>query len=337
MLISQTSICPSKSNMLSIITRLLVLLRTPLSDSIPFLNTIPSKPKKTLPSYISIRGGGQSTILDTQIDTEQRKTSMINNTSISEGDNEQLNFVFSDVDGTLVHYPEGIIETQNDGILQLPPSSTGMRGIISSKTLELCQKMRNNYNTKLVLVSGMRTSTLLKRLPYLPKADAYASEAGGRIFFPVTDTSSYNGTVIYPVQFLGATDADLEPFGLEEDMDWRNSMSTKIAAGTDGYIGDVMNIFLNLDNKNELTKPIPDREGALWRFATKLEEEGFVLDHNGYTCCFRVNRKQQMKDKISDVDFDLLASRNVTDLGLATSINLGCIDFYPINSGKKNW
>ena len=35
-----------------------------------------------------------------------------------------------------------------------------------------------------VLLTGARTSTLLQRLPYLPAADAYVAENGGRIFYP---------------------------------------------------------------------------------------------------------------------------------------------------------
>lgn len=37
-----------------------------------------------------------------------------------------------------------------------------------------------------MLITGARTSTLLTRLPYLPAADAYVAENGGRIFYPDT-------------------------------------------------------------------------------------------------------------------------------------------------------
>jgi hypothetical protein len=37
------------------------------------------------------------------------------------------------------------------------------------------------------LISGARLSTLLMRLPYLPAADAYVCENGGRIFYPGSD------------------------------------------------------------------------------------------------------------------------------------------------------
>lgn len=35
-----------------------------------------------------------------------------------------------------------------------------------------------------MLLTGARTATLLQRLPYLPAADAYVAENGGRIFYP---------------------------------------------------------------------------------------------------------------------------------------------------------
>ena len=73
--------------------------------------------------------------------------------------------MFSDADGTLVHYPElmdTIKSVAGNQILKLPASATGMQGIISSQTLAKCQELRQT-GIKFVLVSGMRTSTLLKR------------------------------------------------------------------------------------------------------------------------------------------------------------------------------
>ena len=291
---------------------------------------------------------------------------------------QPLNFVFSDVDGTLVHYPPSSHQQQQqqqqqqqhmntnteNKIIQLPPSSTGMVGIISFKTIQYIQLLRHSkqHNTKFILVSGMRTSTLLKRLPYLPKADAYVSEAGGRIFYPIDNHDDnddnhdnhdndddnqkwnmYNGQKVKLIH-------ENEEFGLEEDLEWRNGLSHRDAAGLDGYRGDAMNTFLHKqpqqpqqqqDQKNheeEEMIPIHLRQGALWEFAKTLQQEGFTLDYKGYTCCFRVNRKQQQQKNgvISDDDFDRLAFRNVSELGLASSVNLGCIDFYPICSGKKN-
>jgi len=106
-----------------------------------------------------------------EILTPNRETTMSTTSNT-----DDIRIVFSDVDGTLVHYPEDFNdETEEAGnrILKLPPSATGMQGIISSRTIVYCRELRQKQ--KLVLISGMRTSTLLKRLPYLPRADAYCT------------------------------------------------------------------------------------------------------------------------------------------------------------------
>ena len=116
--------------------------------------------------------------------------------------------VFSDVDGTLVHYPNHLprpdattTDAASSDLIYLPPSKTGTRGVLSKRTLELCHTLRTGASrsslssnqassirktTPLVLISGMRSTTLFQRLPYLPRADAYVSESGGRIFYPVS-------------------------------------------------------------------------------------------------------------------------------------------------------
>ncbi len=47
---------------------------------------------------------------------------------------------------------------------------------------------------KLVLITGARLATLLTRMAFLPAADAYVCENGGRIYYP--DTSL---TVALPI------------------------------------------------------------------------------------------------------------------------------------------
>lgn len=87
---------------------------------------------------------------------------------------KQTFFVFADCDGTLVHYPDKIPSSEDaTHLLMLPPSSTGMRGIISHETLSLVQEIRQRGSAKMIIVSGMRSSTLFNRLPFLPRADAY--------------------------------------------------------------------------------------------------------------------------------------------------------------------
>jgi hypothetical protein len=237
-----------------------------------------------------------------------------------------IQILFSDVDGTLVHYPQNVTEyvgTEDNKIIKLPTSSTGQQGIISSETLRKCQEIRER-GTKLVLISGMRSTTLWGRIPYLPRADAYCCEAGGRIFYPVKPGK---GPSFKLEEFDGASRDSLEPFGLEEDAKWRSKMEK--TAGNCGFVGN------GLENEAWASIiSVDQRKGRLWEFCVELERKGFVVDTTGYATCFRVNRKQQKG--IAEGLFDSLYSIKPPK-GLSTSVNLGCVDFYPADSGKKNW
>ncbi|KAG7365433.1 haloacid dehalogenase-like hydrolase [Nitzschia inconspicua] len=242
---------------------------------------------------------------------------------------KDISLVFSDLDGTLLHYPTKILKGENGNqLLKLPPSSTGMRGVISSKTHSIIQEIRRTKDVKFVLVSGMRTSTFLNRLPFLPKADAYCTEAGGRIFYPTTDVDQSDAFVVKPKPFDGAMPEDLIPFGIIEDPEWR-SRQEQVAGPYDSP--DLKELAKN----PSLVKPLKERDGLLWDFARDLVHKGYVLDTKGYSACFRVNRKQQ--DTISDSEFDALLDGRIKPFeGLASSINLSCVDYYPATSGKKH-
>jgi hydroxymethylpyrimidine pyrophosphatase-like HAD family hydrolase len=245
-------------------------------------------------------------------------------------DENPISLVFSDIDGTILHYPSQIPKSPpGNQYLKLPPSSTGMKGIISSETISLIQEIRGR-GAKFVLVSGMRTSTFLKRLPYLPKADAYCTEAGGRIFYP-TDAgiSQDNVFVVKPKGYGRASKDDLKPFGIQEDLEWRAKIEE--ASGEFGSPS-----LKELYRDPSKTKELKERDGLLWDFARHLIHKGFILDTKGYSACFRVNRKQQ--SSVSDDDFENLLNGTIKPFdGLASSVNLSCIDFYSELSGKKNW
>lgn len=268
---------------------------------------------------------------------------------------DAIKIIFSDIDGSLIHYPKHHDDAQQDAnneILALPPSATGMRGIISSQTLATCRDLRVKKGLKLVLVTGARTSTLLNRLPYLPKADAYCTEAGGRIFYPtdINDDCCHDEGSYTPLDYGGAADGDLKSFSLEEDMTWRKRMEGG-GAGTEAYAGN--EVFSNRCSGDESEEeclieyestegfpfvedevPVNQRRGHLWDFANHLvEEEGFVLDTKSYSTCFRVNKKHQTNNK-----FESLLAGDIShpEATIGKSTNLGCIDFYPVVSGKQN-
>eukprot|EP01082_Thalassiosira_pseudonana_P003932 g2661.t1 g2661 contig12:565928-567211(+) len=274
--------------------------------------------------------------------------------------------VFSDVDGTLVHYPEHLQkggddsesdDGDNDAMIFLPPSKTGTRGVISTRTLQLCHRLRHGVTTTsegsfdnqqqrainggvaLILVSGMRTTTLFQRLPYLPRADAYVSESGGRIFYPrlVSNEQASVGDgevdgevkdlIINPVTFQGIHPFDSTPYTLVEDMRWRNQISRQNAAGSDGYN----------DQANTPQQPTEERKGMVWEFAQQLKKQGYVLDTHGYATAFRINRKMQSTHSATfDAFLEKCANREGIPDELGCSTNLGCVDIYPAMSGKKN-
>jgi len=261
--------------------------------------------------------------------------------------------VFSDVDGTLVHYPknlaaaepEGNAATESIDLLYLPPSKTGQRGVISSKTLRLCQKLRHR-GMPFVLVSGMRSTTLFQRLPYLPRADAYVSESGGRIFFPVDSPLDdehqidglVDGLLVNPEPYTGCPSSHHNPFTLVEDMEWRNQISNLQCAGSDGY--STLAPRAGSDGFSTLTPPTPieHRRGTLWEHAKTLQKQGFFLDSSGYATAFRINRKHQEDDLALNFDNFLQKCKDREGIPdeLGCSTNLGCVDFYPIMSGKRN-
>ena len=62
--------------------------------------------------------------------------------------------------------------------MPLPPSSTGLQAWISLATFHAISAVRKAGHP-FVLISGARTSTILQRLPFLPRADAVVTENGG--------------------------------------------------------------------------------------------------------------------------------------------------------------
>ena len=305
---------------------ILLLLSSPLSATSTAPSVIPATIKST------------SSVMD---DAKNDETSSPMST--------YKHVVFSDVDGTLVHYPDNIQkgnagnEETDTELLYLPPSKSGSRGVISTRTLKLCHQLRYgntsgeqqriiNGGVPFVLVSGMRTTTLFQRLPYLPRADAYVCESGGRIFYP-RPISDVDGVVegmvkeltVHPVSYPGISPVDAAPFALVEDMQWRNRISQLDAAGNDGYDNEVL---------------VEARRGKLWDVARTLTKHGYVLDTSGYATAFRVNRKYQSTDMAPKFDEFLEKCTNkdsdIILYGLSCATNLGCVDAYPAMSGKRN-
>lgn len=214
--------------------------------------------------------------------------------------------LFSDLDGTLVHYPKHFSEyatvihdDEERAVIQYKESKetrdcvvlqsmTGGKAYISLRTLDLIAKLRA-MGVKVVLISGARSSTYASRRAKLPNADFEFFENGGRkLAAGVLDTN------------------------------WTKS----IAPDTPEY-----------------TQLVPSqsspaqRPGVLWQLYKILEEQGWKLDARDYITSFRVHTDVNGKsaELFRNEVVPMLAER-----GLATSYNLGKADIYPIASGKAN-
>eukprot|EP00775_Hariotina_reticulata_P006674 gene6674-6898_t len=162
-------------------------------------------------------------------------------------------------------------------------------GIISVASIQKAAALRK-MGAAFVIVSGARTATVLQRLPYLPAADAVIAENGGRIWYP--------------------DPAGLTMCPLQEDLPWRELLSA--------VTGPV----------NQDIHPPLERQGLLWDWYRQLHQEGWSLDSNSYSTCFRLMKTANK----TDADLDAAIARRPA--GIASSFNIGVADFYPDSSGK---
>lgn len=222
--------------------------------------------------------------------------------------------VFSDIDGTLVHYPKDfnsyasvistdtetgtvIIEykqTREQRICVPLPSKTGGTSYISQKTHHLITKLRSLPNTTFVIITGARASTYTSRRPKLPNADYEFFENGGR--------KLCNGLL---------------------DHKWSDQFHQ--------FVGEIPHVpQLSPSGMAEPNK----RVGKLWDVYRILEEQGWKLDARDYTTNLRVDVKNS-EGKTGD-DFENVVRDLVKIQGLDSSFNLGKADIYPKGSGKGN-
>lgn len=239
--------------------------------------------------------------------------------------------IFSDIDGTLAHYPqhfkgfgEIVSKYPNSGtaiyrdipskqrrVCNILPSSAGMgNAYISHKTIEYVHKLRDK-GMLFAVVSGMRKSTYLMRKPFLPEHDIAMVENGGIIF---------EGEQIdfdWFKKFKEVTGP------IEVNQQYREE-NEKLKSG------DRTKNFENIPTKEVL--PPEKREGLLWDLYRKLKNDGWEVDARGYSTCIRVH----LEGSKGKTDADVEAIRAKLPREITSSTNLGKIDFYPSVSGKGN-
>lgn len=212
-----------------------------------------------------------------------------------------IKIIFSDIDGTLAHYPKHFNshakivgedhkrqlafyedrKTHEIRICNALPSKTSGNGYVSIRTIELVEKIKK-IGIIFVLISGARSSTFFKRLHLLPHANIAIAENGGLIY--------ENG---------------------KEDRFWTKKLLP--------YTGDA--------KKGPLS-----RNCVLWEFYSELIKQGWNIDATSYFTCFRIDLKKQKHKN----EKDLIAIIKELPKDLSSSFNLGKADFYPKISGKGN-
>eukprot|EP00966_Prymnesium_polylepis_P022620 520458-Prymnesium_polylepis.1 len=182
-----------------------------------------------------------------------------------------LKAVFSDLDGTLVHFAKwfeqhgtrivsmdeqagtAVVETASGERrdCRLLPSSTMGPGLVSERSVELVAELRAE-GVMFVVVTAARKSTLLERLPLLPDCDAAVAETGSRVYL--------GGGA--PVQHAAQLSAQLD---------------TAWSARLEPYCGPI-----------EREMDPADRPEPLWELARRLQQQqGLKVDTRSYYGCFR--------------------------------------------------
>ena len=181
-------------------------------------------------------------------------------------------------------------------LLELPESSSGSRGFIGLNALRLYQRIRDE-GLLLVVISGCRYSTLLERLPFIPEADVYACESGGRIFY------NERGLLL-------------------EDLAWRRNMAEQVKelerckAGVQGQVSG-----RDGGGQHQVGRSVDTTAFRVRRVDALVPVGGRDMEHkSGKRFTRRV--REWVEEGWAGV--------------LHTTTNLGCVDVYPARSGKKN-
>lgn len=228
----------------------------------------------------------------------------------------EVKVVFSDLDGTLVHYPKEFLEyadiiSEQEASENSPEkatikyketnetrecivltSMTGGKAYMSLKTKELIKELRE-LQVLFVIITGARSSTYAKRRGLLPPADFEFFENGGRKLAQ------------------GILDAE-----------WTDQFESQIGPVTD---------------RESLVPDMPppeERSGSLWGLLGELLQDGWNIDARNYVTNFRVDVKKSHGKQESD--FKEVVDRECKKRGLTSSYNLGKADIYPAASGKAN-
>jgi hypothetical protein len=135
---------------------------------------------------------------------------------------------------------------------------------------------------------------------------------------------------------------DMQEFSVVEDLHWkhmiRQQQQQPSSVQVDDFNPNPVKVVDSLELSSDSNNTDDELLSSLQTVVKILEQRNFTIDQLGYSTCIRVNWKQQRQDVVTRQDFDQIhSSIDLNRLGLQCSFNLGCIDFFPLTSGKKSW
>lgn len=221
-----------------------------------------------------------------------------------------LRAVFSDLDGTLVHYQKSfelhgcrIVRSDSTSAVVASPageerrcrvvrSSTLGIGLVSERTCDLVDALRAE-GVLFVVVTAARKSSLLERWPLLPACDVRVCESGSRIYIEDTLEREFASRFEH---ITGPLERELDPEARPELLwAWYR------------YLGQ--------------------------RLPTELKR-----DARSYYGMFRVDTRGHLERHVPSQHEAALAALITSEMPpeLSSASNLGMVDFFPSASGKGN-
>ena len=216
----------------------------------------------------------------------------------------RLRAIFSDLDGTLVHFPAWFEEhgtriispdvSSERATVESPagerrecrvlPSSTMGPGLVSERSAELVAQLRSE-GVLFVVVTAARKSTLLERLPLLPDCDAAVSETGSRVCARcsrirlILPAPPPTHCPTHPHPSRGADLGGGQP--VQQAADLAATLDVPWALGLEPICGPIER------EMEHAARPEP-----LWQFFRRLQRvEGLNVDGRSYYGCFRADTK----------------------------------------------
>lgn len=266
-----------------------------------------------------------------------------------------LRAIFSDVDGTIVHYEKNLVKQGYVLTVQPPPPKSdaapfggpddalGLRrcqwlhvatgrvidcfcvpsltlggGFVTVHTLQLVRCLRDELGVVFVLLTGARSSTMAMRRASrtLPETDFDCCEGGGKIH-KLTYTDDLDAVAAHASAPISEA-GSAQPISVTLDVDWCNRFASVIGPWTE----------------NEKEEDPLKRLGKLWDCYRSLAEGGkYKLDAKSFSTAFIVDFKARGDE--AEKELKRRFEAEFLPVGIYAVMNLGKAHVGPVGCDKR--